>query len=111
MGRARTDSYFDRVYEIVARIPRGKVVTYGQIAAYLGHPRAARTVGWAMHSAPRHLRLPCHRVVNAAGTVAPGEIFGGAAVQRRRLEVEGITFTRGGRINLAKHRWVIGAQG
>ena len=111
MDGGSSDGYFDRVYRIVARVPRGKVVTYGQIAAFLGHPRGARTVGWAMRSAPPRLHLPCHRVVNAAGTMAPGNVFGGAAAQRKRLEAEGVTFTRGGRIHLGKHRWTIGDRG
>ncbi len=111
MRKRRADGYFERVYEIVARIPRGKVVTYGQIAALLGHPRGARVVGWAMHDAPRARKLPCHRVVNAAGTMAPGDIFGGAEVQRGRLEAEGVVFTRGGRIDLGRSLWSIRVQG
>ncbi len=60
-----------------------------------------------MRSAPAHLNLPCHRVVNSAGTMAPGDTFGGAAVQRKRLEAEGVTFTASGRIDLEQHRWRI----
>ncbi len=97
------------MYDIVADIPRGRVVTYGQIAAYLGHPRAARTVGWAMAAAPRERRLPCHRVVNAEGGLAPDAVFGGAGRQRARLEREGITFRRNGCIDLARYRWRIAA--
>jgi methylated-DNA-protein-cysteine methyltransferase-like protein len=107
VSKQQADGYFDRVYDVVARIPRGKVATYGQIAAFLGHPRGARTVGWAMRSAPPHRHLPCHRVVNSAGTMAPGNTFGGAAAQRKRLEAEGVTFTRAGRIDLEEHLWRI----
>lgn len=101
--------YFQRVYEIVARIPRGKVATYGQIAALLGEPRGARTVGWAMRSAPAHLNLPCHRVVNKAGTLAPDYAFGGAENQRKMLEQEGITFLHNGRIDMENHLWKLRA--
>jgi methylated-DNA-protein-cysteine methyltransferase-like protein len=107
VSKQQADGYFDRVYDVVARIPRGKVATYGQIAAFLGHPRGARTVGWAMRSAPPGRHLPCHRVVNGAGTMAPGDTFGGATAQRTRLEAEGVTFTRSGRIDLEKHLWRI----
>lgn len=97
--------YFQSVYEIVARIPEGKVATYGQIAAMLGNPRGARTVGWAMQAAPGHLRLPCHRVVNKSGTLAPTYVFGSSENQRAWLEAEGITFGPEGRIDMKKHLW------
>ncbi len=96
--------FFQRVYQIVAQIPEGKVATYGQIAALLGEPRNARVVGWAMHKAPRALNLPCHRVVNQAGTMGPGYLFG-PGEQRMLLETEGVTFTPDGRIDLEKHLW------
>lgn len=98
-------NYFQRVYEIVARIPPGNVATYGQIAALLGEPKGARTVGWAMQNAPSHLNLPCHRVVNKSGTLAPDYAFGGAENQRTMLEKEGITFQSNGRINMERHLW------
>ncbi len=97
--------YFQKVYEIVAQIPSGKVMTYGQIAALLGNPRGARTVGWAMQSAPAHLNLPCHRVINKTGGIAPRYAFGGAEHQRQLLETEGITFTANGCVDLPKHLW------
>lgn len=98
--------YFQRVYQIVARIPEGKVATYGQIAAMLGNPRGARTVGWAMQAAPAHLKLPCHRVVNKSGIPAPVYAFGGSENQRAWLEAEGITFGADGRIEMKKHLWM-----
>jgi methylated-DNA-protein-cysteine methyltransferase related protein len=97
--------FFDKVYVIVARIPRGKVMTYGEIAAILGSPRGARTVGWAMQAAPERLKLPCHRVVNRLGEMAPGEIFGGPQVQRAMLEGEGVEFDREGRIVMKECLW------
>jgi methylated-DNA-protein-cysteine methyltransferase-like protein len=104
------ESFFRQVYEIVARIPEGKVVTYGQLAICLGSPRAARTVGWAMKSAPADVNLPCHRVVNRLGNMSPDHVFGGADVQRSRLEREGVTFDTEGRVDLDKHLWDIGPE-
>lgn len=97
--------FHKRVYQLVARIPEGKVATYGQLAAICGHPRGARTVGWALHGAPPDLRLPCHRVVNRTGVPAPVAVFGGPEVQRAMLEAEGVTFLPDGRIDVQKHLW------
>ncbi|MFZ5968104.1 MAG: MGMT family protein [Bacillota bacterium] len=97
-------NFFEKVYEIAARIPEGKVATYGQIAAILGNPRAARTVGWAMGSAPSDRCLPCHRVVNRQGCLSPPSVFG-EGVQRILLESEGVTFLKNGCINMKKHLW------
>lgn len=98
-------SFFEKVYHIVSQIPRGKVATYGQIAGILGNPRGARTVGWAMQAAPEGLKLPCHRVVNIKGEMAPGFIFGGRDRQRAILEVEGVIFNEEGNIDMAKSKW------
>lgn len=95
--------YFARVYELVAQIPRGKVATYGQIANLLGDKRNARVVGWAMKAAPS--KLPCHRVVNRLGEMAPGYVFGSKELQRDILESEGITFLGNGCIDLKKYLW------
>lgn len=97
--------FYQKVYEIVAKIPKGKIATYGQIAAILGQPRSARIVGWAMKAAPEHLHLPCHRVVNRLGELAPDYAFGSSDVQRGLLLSEGITFDEEGRINVKKHLW------
>lgn len=97
--------FFERVYDIVAKIPEGQVATYGQIALMLGNPYASRIVGYAMNKAPSERNLPCHRVVNREGRMAPGGIFGGQEVQRLRLEKEGITFLENGCINMEKHLW------
>lgn len=95
--------FFQRVYEVVAQIPPGKVATYGQIAAWLESPRSARTVGWAMWEAPPRLGLPCHRVVNRSGAMAPAHVFGGEGRQRAMLEAEGVTFKDNGCVDMAKH--------
>ncbi len=97
--------FFERVYSIVSQIPEGCVATYGQIALMIGNPYASRIVGYAMHSAPPEQNLPCHRVVNREGRLAPGNIFGGQDIQRARLEKEGITFLENGCIDMEKHLW------
>lgn len=95
--------FFAGVYAIVAQIPRGKVATYGQIARWLGQPRSARTVGWAMWEAPGGRNLPCHRVVNKQGKLAPPHVFGGEEIQRAMLEAEGVGFTADGRVDMKRH--------
>ncbi len=104
-------NFFDEVYKLVGRIPVGRVATYGQIAALLGNPRGARTVGWAMRAAPREMNLPCHRVVRSDGRLAPGHAFGGEEIQRSVLESEGITFLADGRIDIARHQWDVDETG
>lgn len=99
------NDYFKRVYEIVARIPEGKVATYGQIAALLGDRCNARVVGWAMKAAPYELKLPCHRVVNRLGEMSPEYVFGSKQLQKDILEAEGITFKKDGCIDMKKHLW------
>lgn len=99
-------NFYSQVYEIVAKIPKGKVTTYGQIALTLGKgPGGARLVGWAMRSAPRDLKLPCHRVVNKLGELAPDYAFGSKDMQRELLTSEGISFLENGRIDMKKHFW------
>jgi len=101
------NNFYAQVYEIVAKIPMGKVTTYGQIALALGKgPRGAQLVGWAMRAAPRYLQLPCHRVVNKSGSLAPDYAFGSKDVQRELLKSEGITFLEDGRIDMKKHLWI-----
>ena len=97
-------SLFERVYEYVKTVPRGKVVTYGQVAAAIGAPRCARQVGWALHVNPEPGVIPCHRVVNREGRLAPAFAFGGEAVQANLLEAEGVEVV-GGYVDLNKYRW------
>jgi len=98
--------FFGEVYRIAAGIPTGKVATYGQIAAMLASPRSARVVGWAMRACPEGLNIPCHRVVNKAGELAPDHVFGGAEVQRAYLLAEGVTFLDDGRIDMKRCMWM-----
>ena len=94
---------FEKIYEVVKSIPRGKVATYGQVAFLAGNPRWARVVGYALHVNPDTSTIPCHRVVNREGRVAAGFAFGGDEVQRQLLEAEGIVFEPDGRIDLEKY--------
>ena len=93
--------FFQAVYEIVAQIPRGYVVSYGQIARLLGSPRAARQVGWAMRQCPEE--LPWQRVLMSDGSIAGG---GWAELRRARLEEEGVPFLPDGRVDMARCRWL-----
>jgi len=90
------------VYKLVGEIPRGRVATYGQIAAILGWPRAARAVGYAMRHCPPG--VPWHRVVNASGGISLRANVGGMLTQRLLLEQEGLRVRRG-RIGLERYRW------
>jgi methylated-DNA-protein-cysteine methyltransferase related protein len=95
-------SFFDRVYALVRRIPRGRVASYGQVAALLGVPRGARAVGWALRGiGVRAESVPWHRVVGQHGRISlDGRPSG--LVQRRRLRREGVCFT-GGRVDMNRH--------
>jgi methylated-DNA-protein-cysteine methyltransferase-like protein len=102
MSRAG-DAFFERVYGLVREIPRGRVVTYGQIAAMLGVPRGARAVGWALRALPeaQARRVPWHRVVGAGGRISPRG-GPGPEIQRRRLRGEGVAF-RGALVDMGRH--------
>ncbi|MDR2356341.1 MAG: MGMT family protein [Clostridiales Family XIII bacterium] len=88
-------TFFERVYDTIARVPYGRVVSYGQIARVLGNPRAARSVGWACAACPDH--LPWQRVVRADGSVAGGAF---ADMRRALLASEGVSFLPDGRVDM-----------
>lgn len=94
---------FEKIYEVVKNIPKGRVATYGQVARLAGNPRWARVVGYALHNNPDPDTIPCHRVVNKDGKVAEAFVFGGGGVQRSLLESEGIIFEPDGTIDLKKY--------
>ena len=96
---------FARIYAVVRQIPKGRVATYGQVAARAGNPRWARVVGYALHVNPEPGVIPCHRVVNRFGETSKAFAFGGEDVQRKLLEGEGVRFTKEGRIDLEKYLW------
>ena len=93
----------EKVYAFLKTVPAGTVVTYGQIACFLGNKHMARAVGNILHKNPDPANIPCHRVVNARGEVSNAYAFGGAEAQRRYLEAEGIRFSPDGRINLSQY--------
>jgi methylated-DNA-protein-cysteine methyltransferase-like protein len=92
-----------KIYLVVARIPRGKVASYGLVAMLAGRPHAARAVGAAMRDVPEGLGLPCHRVIKSDGTLACKRIFGGT--QRGLLEAEGVVFRPTGRVDMECCEW------
>lgn len=93
----------DNVYKIVRSIPKGYVMSYGQVAALAGNLRAPRAAGYAMCQCP-FKDVPCHRVVYADGCLAAEAIFG-AGRQRSLLEGEGVVFTKDGRVDMRSCRW------
>jgi methylated-DNA-protein-cysteine methyltransferase related protein len=107
MPRPDTDSgIHSRFYAVIRRIPRGKVATYGQIAALAGLPRRARMVGQALRSTPDGVEVPWHRVINAQGGISSrGGLGWEEGYQRHLLEEEGVVFSKGGRIDLDRFGW------
>ena len=101
------EGFFERVYEVIRQIPRGKVSTYGDVARLCGNPRMARQVGWALHCNPKPGINPCHRVVFSDGSVCTGFAFGGKDVQKALLEAEGVEVSADYKIDLKKYRWEI----
>ncbi|NLO36990.1 MAG: methylated-DNA--[protein]-cysteine S-methyltransferase [Clostridiaceae bacterium] len=99
------DTFYDRIYRLVARVPAGKVATYGQLAALAGNPRAARQAALALSRTPEYLAIPTHRIVNQAGTLAPDHVFGGRRRQRDRLLAEHVPFTADGRVDVDACLW------
>ena len=105
-GTFTTTADFDRwvqnVWQVVEGIPRGHVLTYGEVARLAGMSRAARRVSLAMRRAPRTRKLPWHRVVNAQGRISFPADSSGHRQQRERLEREGVVFVKG-KIDLERH--------
>ena len=95
--------YRSRVFEIVRRIPTGRVMTYGQLADILGEGYTARTIGFVMHSADES--VPWQRVINAQGACSTGRVILPPDLQQRMLESEGVLFNEKGRCDLARYRW------
>lgn len=100
----RNQSFSEKVYQLARQIPSGKVATYGQIAVQLGKPKAARAVGNALHRNPDPKNIPCYRVVNARGRLAPNFGFGESDEQRRKLLKEGMKFKDEIHVDLEKHQ-------
>lgn len=100
-------SFFDQVYVVVRQIPRGKVASYGQVAALLGHPRAARTVGWALAALRDNDEpdVPWQRVINAQGRVSIRNLEHAPEEQQMLLEAEGIEFNAQGKVDWKRYGW------
>lgn len=96
--------YRGRVFELVRRIPKGRVMTYGQIAEILGEGYTPRTVGFVMHSADEET-TPWHRVINSQGACSTGRIILPPDKQQRMLEAEGVKFDARARCDLGRYRW------
>src|SRR5690349_19187161 len=104
--RSGTSHTWERVYAVVRKIPRGRVATYGQVAALAGFPRAPRVAGYALHALPEGSPLPWHRVVAAGGRLSLARLDPDAALtQRMRLEREGVRFDARGRVDLRRCGW------
>ncbi len=100
-------SFQERVYAIVRKVPRGRVITYGAIAQVLGEPGKARQVGWAMAATPdTKPRIPWHRVINARGEISQRHAPAAEDLQRKRLEAEAIVFGADGRVDLEHYLWL-----
>lgn len=99
------NDFFEKVWEVVAEIPFGRVTTYGHIAEYLGVKSAARTVGWALNAASGS-GLPAHRVVNRFGALSGKMHFATPTVMEERLRSEGVAFDDEGCVRLDLHLWV-----
>ena len=96
---------FEQIYEVVRKIPMGRVATYGQIAALAGNPRWSRVVGYALHVNPEPGAIPCHRVVTRLGETSSAFAFGGEDMQRALLSEEGVGFLPDGRVDMQKYQW------
>lgn len=97
---------FEKIYDAVKKIPKGKVCTYGCVAAMAGNPRWSRVVGYALHVNPDPSTIPCHRVVTKNGEVSKAFAFGGENMQRILLAEEGIEFLDDGRVDMKRFIWM-----
>lgn len=96
---------FEKIYEVVKRIPKGRVATYGQIAALAGNRRLSRVVGYALHVNPDPENIPCYRVVNRFGEVSRAFAFGGENMQITLLRADGIEVSDEGKVDINTYIW------
>lgn len=96
---------YELIWSVVQQIPKGKIATYGDIAALAGLEGHARQVGYALHNLPDGVTVPWHRVINARGEISPRTGGDSHELQRLLLEAEGVEFGAGGRVELKKYRW------
>lgn len=98
-------SFFDKVYQVVERIPEGKVTSYGAIARFIGAAGSSRMVGWAMNKASRNPDIPAHRVVNRNGVLTGKHHFTGSFAMQQLLEEEGVVVEEDRVLLFEKHFW------
>ena len=99
-------TFFEKVFEVVKLIPKGRVTSYGAIAGYLGTKGSSRMVGWAMNSSHHStVNIPAHRVVNRNGVLTGKHHFGGPEIMKQLLESEGITIENDQIVDFEKHFW------
>ena len=99
-------TFFEKVFEVVKLIPKGRVTSYGAIAGYLGTKGSSRMVGWAMNSSHHStVNIPAHRVVNRNGVLTGKHHFGGPEIMKQLLESEGITVENDQIVDFEKHFW------
>ena len=104
---AKYEQTFEKIYRLVLRIPRGRVMTYGQIARLLEDRYSPRLIGWAMHATPQDERnIPWHRVINSRGGISTGRVtIQEPQLQRWMLEAEGVVFDERGNCDLSVYQW------
>ncbi|MDO5444803.1 MAG: MGMT family protein [Eubacteriales bacterium] len=99
-----SNTFYEKIYKTVMKIPAGNVATYGQIAALSGNPRAARAVGNALHVNPDPATIPCFRVVNSQGMLSGAFAFGGLEWQKKLLQDDGIEVINN-KVDLSEYQW------
>ena len=106
---AKPPDFYQQVYAVVRRIPRGRVTSYGRIAAMLGRPNAARAVGYALAALAGKRQpdppLPWYRVINHAGRISTPDMDGGASLQMKLLRAEGVAVSDDLRVALSVYLW------
>ncbi len=100
-----TSPLAEKIYAYLRTVPKGYVVTYAQVGHAVGNASLARAVGNILHKNPDPDGIPCFRVVNANGYLAPAFAFGGVGEQRRRLEEDGIAVSHDNRVDLQIYQW------
>jgi len=108
--RPASSPTYERIWAVVARIPRGRVATYGQVAELAGLPRQARRVGYALAALPADRVVPWHRVINAQGAISERGEPRWAQIQRELLRRERVLFDERGLTDLARYAWKPGAK-
>ena len=104
MKKSDNEPFSDRVKRIIKSVPRGKVATYGQVAALAGNIRAARQVAWILHSSSDKHNLPWHRIINSRGGISLKPLHG-FEIQKELLINEGVVFSENGTIDLSRYLW------